>query len=346
MSRFLLSTMVLLALASVSSLTHAQRRARVTPPPPPPPGVEVRLVPFTGANPPGEPRYLYVMELRSTSWTLPEVVADRRLLRFDVSDPTARHPRPLRCAHPDAPRFHAAPARAQTLGGEGLPSVYREWIDLRMYCNGRALGLLEHGAHVVATYGYAHGARGAWVARRAASGPEAQSVSELSAGEFDVAPLLPPTTSPPTSTEAAQVTLARADSATQAGLGFSVSVRSTSGTRRVYLRNDQVRFRVRGPLGTHECGLDRVPIVPIVDFFRSVSPRAAATVRVDAAQACPDAFPVAGIYEVSPVVELPHAFPAHPEQSLTGSFVGAPAVVRIRVGERGYVEHIPDEEGR
>lgn len=334
--------MVLLALASVSSLTHAQRRARVASAPPPPPGVEVRLVPFTGANPPGDPRYLYVMELRATSWSLPEVVADRRLLRFDVSDPTARHPRPLRCANPDAPRFRAAPARAQILGGEGLPSVYREWIDLRMYCNGRALALLEHGAHVVATYGYAHGARGAWVARRAASGPEAPSVSELSAGEFDVAPLL----AQPASTGAAQVTLARADSATQAGLGFSVSVRSTSGTRRVYLRNDQVRFRVRGPLGAHECGLDRVPIVPIVDFFRSVSPRSAATVRVDAAQACPDAFPVAGIYEVSPVVELPHAFVAHPEQSLTGTFVGAPAVVRIRVDERGYVEHIPDEEGR
>lgn len=334
--------MVLLALASVSSLTHAQRRARVASAPPPPPGVEVRLVPFTGANPPGDPRYLYVMELRSTSWSLPEVVADRRLLRFDVSDPTARHPRPLRCANPDAPRFRAAPARAQILGGEGLPSVYREWIDLRMYCNGRALALLEHGAHVVATYGYAHGARGAWVARRAASGPEAQSVSELSAGEFDVAPLL----AQPASTGAAQVTLARADSATQAGLGLSVSVRSTSGNRRVYLRNDQVRFRVRGPLGAHECGLDRVPIVPIVDFFRSVSPRSAATVRVDATQACPDAFPVAGIYEVSPVVELPHAFAAHPEQSLTGTFVGAPAVVRIRVDERGYVEHIPDEEGR
>ena len=63
MSRFLLSAMVLLALASVSSVTHAQRRARASAPPAPPPGVEVRLVPFTGANPPGDPRYLYVMEL-------------------------------------------------------------------------------------------------------------------------------------------------------------------------------------------------------------------------------------------------------------------------------------------
>lgn len=336
------ASLALVALFTASHAAHAQRRPRVPAPPPPPPGVELRLVPFAPASPPADPRYLYVMELRGTTRTLPEVVADRRLLRFEVSDPTARNPRPLRCAHPDAPRFRANPARARVLGGDDAPTVYREWIDLRMYCSGRALALLERGAHIVVKYGYARSARGAWVARHDVNGPDAQLVAELSGGELDFAPRAAAIAEP----AAATVTLSAANRATQAGLTLSVSVRPTSGSRRVYLRTDQVRFRVRGPLGTHECGLERVPIVPIVDFFRRVSPRAGASVRIDAGQACPRAFPLAGIYELTPVLELPYAFPTQQEQSLTGTFVGAPTAVRIRVGERGYVEHIPDEEGR
>lgn len=323
----------------VPHATQAQWRRRAPAVPPPPPGVEARLVPFAPTEPPGDPRYLFVMELRATGWTLPDVVADRRLLRFEVTDPAARRPRPLRCAHPDAPRFRANPARARVLGGEGTPAVYREWIDLRMYCSGRALALLDRGAHVVARYGYARAARGAWVARQASTTPGFQSALDLAAGEFDFAAR----TAVAPSSEAARASLAAADRATQSGLGFSVSVRPTSGTRRVYLRHDQARFRIRGPLGSVECGLERVPVVPIVDFFRRVSPRSGASVRIDARVACPGAFPIAGIYEVTPVIELPHRYPGPSDQSLTGTFVGEPAVVRIRVGERGYVEHLPED---
>jgi len=336
---FVLLLSSLCASALAPHATQAQWRRRPPAPPPAPPGVEVRLAPFAPTQPPGDPRYLFTMELRATSWTLPEVVADRRLLRFEVTDPTARRPRPLRCVHPDAPRFRANPARARVLGGEGTPSVYREWIDLRMYCSGRALALLDRGAHVVAHYGYARAARGVWVARQAPTTPGAQSALDLAAGEFDFAARAPTTPS----SEAARVSLAAADRATQSGLGFSINVRPTSGTRRVYLRLDQARFRIRGPLGSVECGLERVPVVPIVDFFRRVSPLSGASLRIDARQACPGAFPIAGIYEVTPVIELPHRFPGPSDQSLTGTFVGASAIVRIRAGERGYVEHLPED---
>jgi len=80
---FVLLLSSLCASALAPHATQAQWRRRPPAPPPAPPGVEVRLAPFAPTQPPGDPRYLFTMELRATSWTLPEVVADRRLLRFE-----------------------------------------------------------------------------------------------------------------------------------------------------------------------------------------------------------------------------------------------------------------------
>ncbi len=317
------------------AVARAQRRPRGMPLEATP-GVVAALTPWTPADPPGDPRYLRVLTLRTTTWTDAEVVADRRLLRFDVSDPASPRARPLPCVHPAAPRFRPDSPRVRALGGA---ASYREWIDLRMYCSGRALDRLERGGRAVARYGHARGPRRAWVARPRGGAADV-AVATLAAGEIVLSARTAPTNAAPA--PEARVTLASVTRATGDVLALEVGVRATSGARVVYLRHDFARFRVRGPLGALECGLEPTPLAPIVDLFRPVSARAAATIRVDARQACRGAFPIAGIYEVTPVVALPWAFPGDAARAITGEYVGEPAVVRITEGDRGYVEHIPD----
>ncbi len=337
-----LGAAILCAVAGASA-ARAQRRARRTAPTVTP-GVVAELAPYGPASPPGDPRYLFTLTLRTTSWPVAELVADRRLLRFAVSDPASTRARPLVCTHPDAPRFRANPPRARVLGGMNAPQSHREWIDLRMYCTGRALERAERGGRIVATYGYNRAPKRAWVARVHPAATDAASVALLAAGEFSLPPRPAPVDAA-TSSEA-RVSLAPTTHRSEEGLALAVSVRSNVGPRMVYVRHDYVRFRIRGPLGTVECGVAPTPLAPIVDLFRPVSSRAAATLRIDARQACRGSFPVAGVYEVAPVVSLPWAFPGDPARAITGEHVGEAAVVRITVGQRGYVEHVPDGDAR
>jgi len=332
---------VVLGLVACASGASAQRRSRRATPVVAP-GVVAELAPYAPASPPGDPRYLFTLTLRTTAWPDAEVVADRRLLRFEVHDPSSSRARPLACAHPDAQRLRAGSPRARAIGGMNAPPSYREWIDLRMYCTGRALDRAERGGRIVATYGQSRAARGAWVARSRLAVPGTPAESLLPAGEFKLPPR--PSTPPLTAAVEAAVSLAPTSQRREEGLSFAVSVRSPRGSRVVYLRHDYVRFRIRGPLGAAECGVAPTPLAPIVDLFRPVSPRTATTIRVDARQACRGSFPVAGVYEVAPVVSLPWAFPGDPTRAITGEHAGSAAVVRIIIGERGYVEHIPEGE--
>lgn len=297
-------------------------------------GVELSVTPM-------DQPYLFQFSLSMSTWLGMEVVADRRLLRFDVRAAGSR--RVEHCAHPAAPRF--SPTLNKTsLGPAGGPAgspqgpvTYSEWIDLRDYCTGRALAALDAGANVVPHYGFRRASRSAWVARNEESGVDAASVAELTGAAFDVAPR-PPATAP---TGDASVTLASVEVDTQRTLVLRVSVRATGArARRIYLRADQIRFRVRSMLGTVECGLPREERPPVADFFTRIDRRRAATLALDANVVCHDAFPLAGIYEVTPMVALPYRAPApHDADSLVGEFVAAqPAVVRVRRGDRGYVE--------
>ena len=89
---------------------------------------EVRLVPDTDAG-----RYRYTFELIPTAGQV-EVVADRRLLEISIR-PEGRRRGRVRCRHPDRPR-RVSDGRVRTIGGAQTP-VWREWVDLRMYCAGR-----------------------------------------------------------------------------------------------------------------------------------------------------------------------------------------------------------------
>jgi len=109
----------------------------------------------------------------------------------------------------------------------------------------------------------------------------------------------------------------------------------------IYPRDDLYRFRIHGPLGDVECGPRRTPVNPIIDFYRQLHGRRSVSARVDAQSACPDAFSVPGVYEVTPVVDLDYGGERYSLDVTTGSFEGPPAVIRV-IG-RAYVAHPLDD---
>jgi hypothetical protein len=212
-----------------------------------------------------------------------------------------------------------------------------------MYCTGAARRALRQGARLKVAYGFtgrfrprSASSRRRFIARDAEGHALASRVEGL---ELDV-PAQQESEPPPS---AITVDMAPVDVSTGTTMTFRVSLRAGAETRpRVYLRDDLVRFRVRGPLGEVECGMNRQPIVPIVDFFQQLGGRRRASVSVDAVRYCPDqTFAAAGIYEVTPIVDLPYDADRYGLQAVTGSFEGPMVPVRVRRGALGYVEQVP-----
>ncbi|MEM7609317.1 MAG: hypothetical protein AAF411_28545, partial [Myxococcota bacterium] len=202
---------------------------------------------------------------------------------------------------------------------------YEEWIDLRMYCSGRALRALRSGPAVIdVAYGFARRGRGRFVAkgadeRRPPHQVQAEPLSWAgpSGGASD-GPL--------------RVGLMDTTARSRRSVRLRPTLRAGSeGRPYVYLRDDQFSFDVLGPDGTEtRCERPRVQIVPIVDRYARLS-RRKRRFLLDAAYFCPDGtFEQAGVYVVTPTLVLPHAGPVRGNDALTGRFVGSPGVVRVR----------------
>jgi hypothetical protein len=126
-------------------------------------------------------------------------------------------------------------------------------------------------------------------------------------------------------------------------VSFSVGVYSNGGTKRVYLRDDLFGFVVDGPMGRVTCAVPRERIVPIVDFYRRISERRAARTSISAARWCPDGtFDVAGVYDVTPIVDLVYDGARYDLETVTGRFEGLPVPIRVRRGDHAYVEQTPE----
>ena len=317
------------------SRASRQRKEPVTP------GVTVHIKAFpSNVVAPVDARWLRVLSLEVTSWSDAEVLADRRLLRLEIMPKTEansrHHVRPLVCADPDAPRASAHPSRVQSAAELGPEHRYEEWIDLREYCWGHALDLLNAGAHVKATFGFAHATRGAWVAR---SPGDAVSVSELDAGEFDVAPEA-------ATHSVAVVSVAAIDRDIDDGSRGTItaSVRTSGETRLVYVRPDLFSFQIRSAVGATTCGMPRDEAHPLPDFVQTVDLHRTAHVSLDMQVICKKAFPMPGIYEITPSLHLPYHLPVSGKVAfLTGDYAGRAVPLRIRGRGRAYVEqHVED----
>ncbi|HJK96972.1 MAG TPA: hypothetical protein RMF84_07105, partial [Polyangiaceae bacterium LLY-WYZ-14_1] len=284
--------------------------------PPSGPAIDVQLSPLVD-GPAGHPmRWVLDLDLDRTDG-VDRWVADRRLLSFELRPARGRR---ARCRHPDAPRrsrdAHVLPA------AEDAPD---ELVDLRMYCTGRARRLLddppETGLEIQARYGFRRGGRLRWLV----SGPGGPAPREGEVagprwtwGGARPEATEPPPANPPTGASTAptgaggstgdpglEVELSARDVRRPGGLVFRVTLRSEA-SRPVYLRDDMLSFEVSGPYGSVVCSQEARPISPIVDFFHPLGGRRAARTSVSASAYCAleEAFPLAGVYEVRPIVTL------------------------------------------
>ena len=310
------------------------------------PSAEITIVPWASHDGVERP-YRYIVTLRPHGTEPLEVVADRRLLELEVRATDSR--RTLRCRHPRAQtRVSNGRVRTLTRGRAGEDGAWQEWIDLRMYCTGRALDALLSGAEVSATYGWRRATRSRWVARAPgatapreltgrltlepflfAAHPEPDETTTLGRGEGD----------PPSRV---RVSLANGSASTGAALSLRVAVRAREGTERVYVRPDSWSFRVDGPLGRVTCRAEPGGGSPPPDLYQRITTRRRATSSLDADFFCPEGtFELAGVYEITPKVRLPFDGSDVGLSAVAGRFSGSFAIIRILSGDRGYLEQVP-----
>lgn len=328
-----LSIAAALSALALSSPAAAQRaRTRREPPPPPPALLSLSPLPEGGDVPP-EP-FRRVLTLRATSSA--DVVADRRLLRLEVRAPGAR--RALQCEHPDRPRRAPRDRVVHLEAGQ----AHEEWIDLREYCWGRALDALRAGdAEITAHYGPRRPRRGDFVARTAGEPAVLHAALAPIALSFPAAPAPgEPEGGPPV-----RVLLSDRDARSGRAITLSVRVRARGEGFRAYARPDRFRFLVHGPEGDFVCAVRPGGGAIPPDLFRRVTARSGPAFALDASYYCPDdAFRAAGVYEVVPELELHESGARWGWDTPTGTFRGAPALVRVRRDARGYVERPVREE--
>jgi hypothetical protein len=345
---------------------HAQQAEEQAPPEQPPaqpqaegelPLAQVTVRPwerFDGVDRP----FRYIVALHPVGIAPVEVIGDRRLVSFELraTAQTGRRARVLRCRHPSAPR-RVARARMTTISARGPDTFWREWIDLRMYCSGRALAALSQGAEVRVRYGYSgRPTQTRWVARIETL-PRAEWDASLDAPPFALAAIAAeptrrivapePRTGPtpnrmPTPPAPAPVPirldLSPSSARSQGSLLFRVAIRTRQGRRRIYVRPDRFTFRVRGPDGETSCEVTPGGGNPAPELFSSISSRRPARSTLDADFFCPrGTFAREGVYEVTPEVDLPFAGEDYHYNAVTGRYAGPTVPIRITHGAGGYV---------
>lgn len=300
-----LGSIVLLLVLGFAGAPHAeaQRRARASAELP----IDAQL--FTGGS-------AHEFRLSISARSEVELTADLRLLHLEVRTAGAR--RGLACDSPARPR-RIDPATVRTLhAGE----VWSETFDVRTLCWGRALVALEAGGEVSGSFGTARGRAGVAIAR----------MGETTFRAAPFAALAVPAASTPTPPAGdVRVTLAPADAASGARVSLRVTIRAVRPVR-AWVRPDRVRFRVRSPDGTtHTCAMSRSDGAPIPDLFARVSARSGPVLSLDARAYCTArVFAAAGIYEVTPLLDLDVDGRGWHFDTPRGTFEGAPVPVRIR----------------
>jgi hypothetical protein len=302
------------AVVFVVSSAEAQRRRR---PPPPPPPAELSVTTMPGAPSP----WIRVVTVRATAPL--DLAADRRFLHLEFTPAGSR--RPIRCDHPDRPARASDERVRQLEPGE----AWREWIDLREYCWGRSLAALRAGADVTATF--EPRGRRSFVVR--AGGVEHHS---LGPAHFGVA--AQPAPAEPDPTAPVRVVLSDADAASAERFVLRVGALGREGTRRAYVRADRFSFRVRGPEGEAECSVPHGGGAVQPDLYQRLRPGSGARFALEGHRFCRGMLRSAGVYEIVPHLLLEEDGAAYDLDAITGTFTGAPALLRIRRGERGYVE--------
>ncbi len=296
-------TTLCLVATTLGSIARAQSRHEPLP-----------SVDFTLERTSDDEPFRRVLAFRANAAT--DMVADRRLLYFEVRAPDSR--RGLRCEHPE--RRRAVRTAVHLEAGER----WAEWIDLREYCWGRALETLRSGAEITAFYR---------VARRQLLGPlHVDAVADPAEAD---------------STAPIRIVLSDRDVRRAGHLSFRVRVLAREGRVRAYVRSDHIRFRVHGPEGDFDCGMAHGQGAAPPELFGWISSRSGPSFSLDPSFYCSDSFRAAGVYEVTPMLDIEQSGARWGFDTPTGTFVGVPALIRIREGDPEYsVRHMPERDAQ
>ncbi|MGE0787546.1 MAG: hypothetical protein AB7S26_17865 [Sandaracinaceae bacterium] len=319
------------------------------------PTVDVTLAPWASRDGTDRP-YRYVVGLDARADGELEVLTDRRAISFEVRATEGRRARRYTCRHPRTPRTsergeHRRAAREVS---------WTEWVDVRMYCTGRALSALEGGAELTLVYGWRRPSRTRWTARLAPeTGRRARvSVRDAVGGASSAALTVAPRESASGTVRVGatdetlgpapiRVELSSRTARSERGLTFRVAVRAVEGTERLYVRPDAYGFIVVTPTRTVRCRVARGGGRPPADLFTRATTRSGPVSLLDVSYFCPDdTFREAGLYEVRPKLRLDHSGEEWSLHAVTGRFLGPPATIRILSSPDGYTpQTVPERAG-
>jgi hypothetical protein len=345
------ATLVISALGLLGALPATARAQQTPVPPSTPSSVTVQVTPSADT-------LHWSFELQNGARAPVEVVADRRLLWFDLVPPAelppppgarrrrVRRPAPVRCLAPNRPGSN------DTAQHVLLPSGgrYIEGFDLREYCGLRLPAGLVPGATLAVHYGF----QGRPSAARAVVLDHAQppTVELVLAAPLRVpgtAANWPPAPPPaPLGSERAHVTVSGAlDGATVMDLRATLRLVSDSPyPQRVFYRPGLFRVEFIDPLGERiECRAGARAYAPERDFFVPLTRRGVGAM-LQLGAICPvERFATPGIYRAQAIYETDVSGAAFGFQSFQGRATSPYFFVRIRRGaQTGPYQRLPVED--
>jgi hypothetical protein len=329
------------ALCAALALGAAKPRTQTqTQPPPPPPQVDLALV----AN---APDHDWIVKLTNTGTIPVRIVADPRLLSFDVTN--AAH-----TAHCTLPSdMVPSTDTARTL----VVPPQRSWsahVDPVLYCYSAAdIASLVVGASVTASFGFLApryvppfaitptiGDAGVFAARRVTAQPVmlAAAPTPADAGASAVVPE-GGTTMIQNANEYPAMLKTSLPARLDVSRAFEQSVNImivNEGDRavRTLITPPTLGFFVELPSGrTVRCGGES-SVTAIAELVTTLAPRARTATSIDLGAVCGAEMRTMGIYRVRPRLDTRHATPPPGSASFwQGESIGAPMLVRIREGE-------------
>jgi hypothetical protein len=336
--RVTIFSLLTIATASVFAIAAAPKKP---PPPPPVPVVppQVSLTLTADAADSG-----WSMKIENTGSVPLRIVADARLLSFEITG--ADSGPPIKCALPQDARPTTDLQRALVVPPG---RSYTERFDPRLYCFApkEEAGLVE-GATIVAKYGWAPPKTGPLTTPFVVSPPDVDPLSNADAGfpspakEIVSASMTLPKHSagpgwfaPPDGPRLRVRMTQRTDTGSLFDQTVTVTVHNDGiRSETMMLVPATVAFDLQGPRGRSiRCSLGVAP-TGIRDLATTIGPGKEASVSVALDRLCPtNTFDWEGLYRVVPWFDTRRVL-APPGMPMTnGTWMGDPAIVRVRQGK-------------
>jgi hypothetical protein len=310
----------------------------------------------------------WVLQIDNRGDSPVELVADPRLLWFEVQTSAAKAPVTCRLPKPLWPEFAVDDTRLTIAPGQG----YRRSFDPRFYCFAPvAQTLLVPNARVVPHFGWPQRTRTVWkegkrteelalpdeppfVAAAVQVNPETgqvvanepgmteQGIKQLRAPSLLLSPAYAAWSEPATSVDEESLVLDVIDGMdAENERAATIAVSLTNRSKRmipIYLRAELMRYQVTGPEGTFECRSPQITGPSDPSSFSNMQPGKTIRLVERLIEVCPSgAFSRPGLYEVGASYHVPWSGQDVGVDGFAGDLESArSALIRVRHGDRPF----------